>query len=51
MWETLSEYTPPHIHIAFPNMLLLLSKFRQGDTWRKVKFDTPNPEMDSIRGC
>lgn len=46
----LSTYLP--IHIAFQNrMFLLLSKFRHGDTWRKVKFDTFNPEMDPIWGC
>lgn len=47
-----SEHIPPHTHIAFQNrMFLLLSKLRHGDTWRKVKSDTSNPEMDPIWGC
>lgn len=48
----LSERMPPHAHTAFQNRtFLLLSKFRHGDTWRKAKFDTSNPEMDPIWGC
>lgn len=48
----MSEHIPPHTHIAFQKrMFLLLSKFRHGDTWRKVKFDTSNPEIDPIWGC
>ena len=48
----LSELIPLHTHAALQKrMLFLLSKLRHGDTWRKVKFDTPSPEMDPIWGC
>lgn len=52
LWGSCPEPTAPGTHTALPKrMLLLLSKFRHGVTWRKVKFDTSNPEMDPIWGC
>lgn len=48
----LSELIPLHTCVVLQKrMLFLLSKLRHGDTWRKVKFDTPSPEMDPIWGC
>lgn len=52
-WGSCLSTYPPHTHThCIPKKNApLLSKFRHGDTWIKVKFDTPNPEMNPIWGC
>lgn len=47
----LSEHRAPGTQDAFQNRTHLLSKFRHEDTWRKMKFNTFNLEMDLIWGC